>query len=112
MEDTSTCPNCHTAVRYTDYFCYNCGANIKPSPPSTSLTSQVILYTKSILLPPFGLLWSLKYLGQKDNKSKIVGLTAIILTVLSLLITIKMFTDFTSEINKQLDSSVSNIYGF
>jgi|GEM_PF-5992505 len=44
---------------------------------------------RCLLLPPAGLWWSLKYLKEKDNKSKLVGLVCITITILVIVITVK-----------------------
>jgi hypothetical protein len=103
------CPQCHVTVRPTDYFCYNCGHNLQPVPPSISLADQLALYIKSILLPPFGVLWAIKYLKQNSNKSKIVGLTAIILTLVSLLVCSILFKNLADEVNNQITNQLNTL---
>src|SRR5689334_13095391 len=88
METAPTCPVCHTAVSATHYYCFNCGANLKPAPLSVSISKQISLYIKSILLPPMGIVWGMRYLRQPDPKSKLVGVIAITLTIITLVITI------------------------
>jgi hypothetical protein len=108
VEEEKKCPTCHVVVRPTDYFCYNCGANLKPKPPSTSASAQIALYIKSILLPPMGIVWAFTYLRQKDAKSKIVGFMAIIITVVVLvavvLLTVQFINRLSSLLNEQLGS--------
>jgi len=110
MELSPKCPRCHTEVRTTDYFCFNCGKNLKPAPPRTDAAAQIILYLKSFLIPPFGIFWALKYLKQSDYKSRVIGITAVILTLVSFIITIKLFNDFMKELNSQLDQSLNGLY--
>ncbi len=105
------CTKCHTTIRPTDYFCFNCGNNLKPTPPSISLMDQIVLYIKSILLPPFGILFAFKYLKQTDSKSKIVGIVAIVLTVISLIVSIVLFADFMKTLNDQVNSQI-NTFNF
>jgi RsiW-degrading membrane proteinase PrsW (M82 family) len=102
------CLKCHVTVRQTDYFCYNCGNNLKPVPPSVSLVDQMALYIKSILIPPFGILWAIKYLRQDSGKSKIVGIIAIVLTLTSLIICSILFKNFVSNVNKQVSEQLSS----
>ena len=110
MENT-TCPNCHSEVRPTDYFCFNCGKNLKPAPPVVTIASQVVLYAKSVLLPPLGIWWALPYLKANDQKSKIIGVVAVVLTFLSLLIAFKLTQDFISSLNEQVNEA-TNLYNF
>ncbi len=102
------CPNCHVVIKPTDYFCYNCGTNLKPAPPSTTLVDQIILYSKSVLIPPFGVIWAVKYLRQGDDKSKIVGIIAILLTIISLILSIIFFNNFMKSLNTQLNSQLDS----
>jgi hypothetical protein len=60
----------------------------------------------SILLPPLGLWPGIKYVFQKDEKTKLVGIIAIILTVLSSIITFWLFSGFMSGI---LNSSLGSL---
>ena len=105
------CPNCHTAVRPTDYFCFNCGKNLKPVAKSTSATAQIILYLKSIILPPLGIWWALPYLRGNNQKSKTIGIFAIVLTIISLAIAFKLTVDLMNTVNQQVNEAV-NLYNF
>ncbi len=110
MEESPICPSCHTEVRTNDYYCFNCGENLKPSPPSISASAQLKLYLKSAILPPFGLYWSIKYLKQPESKSKLVGVIAIVIT-LAIFIYLIVFTrnlveTVNEEVNRQLDSQL------
>ena len=102
------CLKCHVTVRSTDYFCYNCGNNLKPVPPSVSLVDQMTLYLKSILIPPFGILWAIKYLKQDSGKSKIVGVVAIILTLTSIVICLILSKNFIDNINSQVSKQLNS----
>ncbi|MFV1917750.1 MAG: hypothetical protein ACC618_04710 [Patescibacteria group bacterium] len=110
MEENAICPACHISVRLSDYYCFNCGENLKPKPPSTSASSQIILYLKSALVPPFGLYWAIRYLKQPDRKPKLVGLVAIAVTLIAfvylIIITNKFIKTVNEEVNKQLNSSL------
>ena len=103
------CLKCHITVRPTDYFCYNCGNNLRPVPPSISLVDQVALYLKSILIPPFGILWAIKYLKQDSVKSKIVGIVTIILTLTSLIICSILFKNIVNKVNNQVSEQLNTL---
>ena len=102
------CLKCHVAVRPTDYFCYNCGNNLKPAPPSVFLVDQIVLYIKSVLIPPFGILWAIKYLRQDSVKSKIVGIVAIILTLASFIICLILSKNFVNNLNNQINEQLGS----
>lgn len=101
------CTRCHIIVRPTDFYCFNCGNNLKPAPPSISVMDQINLYGKSILLPPFGLLWAIKYLNQSDKKSKMVGVVAIVLTLVSLIVATIWFRNTMNQVNEQITKQLS-----
>ncbi|MFA6982189.1 MAG: hypothetical protein WC243_04175 [Patescibacteria group bacterium] len=65
-----------------------------------------MVYLLSFLLPPFGLVPAIKYLRQPDRKAKNIGLAAIILTVVSLVmsfyISMKFINVFSGGINDQV----------
>lgn len=104
------CPACHQAVEPAYYFCPNCGHNLKPAPPKTSPGSQIELYLKSILLPPFGFIWGYHYLKQKDTKSKLIGLTAIVLTLVILVVVVKTTVALVNTVNEQVNSQMENLF--
>ena len=104
------CSKCHVEIRRTDYFCYNCGNNLKPVPPSITLTSQLILYIKSIILPPFGIYWAIKYLRHNDRNTRIVGIIAIVLTIASFVLNIIFFMEFVNNLNAQIDQQMNSLY--
>lgn len=101
------CPKCHVPVGISDFFCRNCGQNLKPTPPSTTLTAQIELYGKSLLLPPLGFIWGFKYLRQPDTKSKLVGLITIVMTIAVLIFivvsTVKLINTVNEQVNSQLE---------
>jgi hypothetical protein len=84
MEDTVSCPKCRQPAGVEDYFCHNCGHILRPRPLSSSVSSLIVLFLKTALLPPLGLFWGWQYLRQRDSTSKIVGYLVIAVTVVEL----------------------------
>lgn len=107
-----TCPTCHVEVRPTDYFCYNCGHNLKPKPLSTSFMKQLLLYLGSVILPPFGLIWGWPYLREQTLKAKMIGVVTILLTVGSLVLSTYYAVQFANSINEQINQEMSKLQGF
>ena len=99
-------------VKPTDYFCFNCGKNLKPKPLSTSLGKQILIYLESIFLPPMGFLWGIRYLRQKGSASKAIGIISIILTVVFLVLLIKFTNEFIKTINDQVSGQLRGIQNF
>ncbi|PIR80129.1 MAG: hypothetical protein COU25_01715 [Candidatus Levybacteria bacterium CG10_big_fil_rev_8_21_14_0_10_35_13] len=98
-----TCKHCDFPIAENFYFCPKCGKPIKKIPLSTSITKQIYIYTISILLPPLGLWPGIRYLLQDSSKARIIGIIAIVLTIFSIALTVKITTDF---INSQ--ASIAN----
>lgn len=103
------CPKCQTPIIETNYFCPNCGYKIKEPPVSTTIGKQIGIYLLSALLPPLGLWPAIKYLRQPDSKAQMIGLVAVVLTVVSIIISLWLsfvvFNNLTSTLNAQLDGT-------
>jgi len=112
-EGMNLCPSCHLQVRSTDYFCYNCGANLKPKPFSISIWRQLLLYIGSIVLVPFGIIWGIRYLRQPDTAAKIVGTITIIITIISTTLvtiyTINLLNDVQKQVNEGIEKQLQNV---
>jgi len=109
MENQSKCRYCGENILLSDYFCPNCGKKLKDKPLSVTVGRQIFVYLLSFLLPPLGLWPGIKYLRQKDQKSRAIGFIAIILTIISTIITFWMALGFMNAFNQQLNSSL-NLY--
>jgi hypothetical protein len=105
------CDICHVHVRATDYYCFNCGKNLHPIPPSIRVESQLLLYIGSFLLPPMGIFWGWKYIAAKDTITRVVGLVAICITLISLFVSVKLTMNFINSIGSQM-SQYQNLGGF
>lgn len=102
----SVCPTCHVTVRPTDYFCYNCGKNLKPKPPSVSPASLVFFFLMSALVPVAGVVLSIKYLRAQGNTYKMYGIAGLIVTGVSLLFTVQFTISFMQEFERQLNAQL------
>lgn len=109
MEPQNICRHCKVSISPSDYFCPNCGKKLREKPQSTTLLKQVLVYLLSVFLPPLGLWPAIKYLKQPDQKSKNVGLAAIILTVISIVINIYLGVGLINSLNKELNNQL-NVY--
>ena len=107
-----TCPVCHTVVRASDYFCFNCGKNLHEKPLSTSRTTEIMYYLGSLLLPPIGLWWGFKYLRQEDPDSKRIAYVCMAITVVSTIIAVRWTMQFMNGINAQVNQQLQGLQGF
>ncbi len=104
MEQTS-CKFCGQAVLANYYFCPYCGKKIIEPPITT--TKEIGVYLLSIFLPPLGLWPGIKYLSQRNEKAKRVGTIAIILTIISIVITIWASIAFVNNMSQTLNSQMN-----
>ena len=110
MQDINICPSCHQPVIPNYYFCPNCGKNLRPRPLSTSTSTQVLLYLKSLLLPPLGIIWGIRYIRQSDVSSKLVGLFTILITIIEIVFLIQTTVYTVNTVNQQINRQ-SQLYG-
>jgi hypothetical protein len=102
------CPKCHVVVRPTDYFCYNCGQEIQEKPVRVSVVDQIAVYVGSVVLPPMGLVWGVRYYRKKGRQPKMVGLIAILLTLVSLVVvaitSVQLMNTVTEQVNQRMEN--------
>jgi len=103
--EQTLCPACHVVVRPGDYFCFNCGKNLHPAPPSMAISTLLGFFFGSLVLPPMGIIWGFRYMGSNDVKAKIFGFSLIFLTIADL--TVKSY----NMINDQIQQQLPNIQG-
>jgi hypothetical protein len=94
------CPFCGFPVSENFYFCPGCGKKLI-EPPLTLLKTLGV-YAVSIFLPPLGLVPGIKYLLQNNPKTKKVGIIAIILTVISSIITLWLTLGLINQMSQSL----------
>lgn len=105
----ASCPQCHQPVREQDFFCPNCGKNLKPAPASTGIAKQLMLYVGSVLLPPLGYIWGIKYLLQKGGKAKVVGIVCILITTASLWFSYLALQSYYTYVQTQVEEASMRI---
>ena len=96
------CLKCQTVMPGNAYFCYNCGKSLRKLPPSSSVSRQITIYLTSFFVPPSGFLFGWQYIRQPDEKLKMIGVVAVILTVGSLLLSLWTFKALISFVYSQL----------
>ncbi len=82
---------------------------LKDQALSITVGKQIFIYLMSALLPPLGLWPAIKYLKQKDQKSRMIGFIAIVLTIISTVITIWFTLGFINTFNRELNANL-NLY--
>lgn len=104
--ETTTCPFCNTAVSLSSFFCQNCGKKLRERPLSTSILRQIFIYLVSMLLPPYGIWYGIKYLNQNNNNAKAIGIVAIVLTLISLILVIVTTMSLLNTMNQLLSGKM------
>lgn len=102
----STCKYCKSQVLENFYFCPNCGKKIKEPPYKFSWGKTITILLESVLLPPFGLFPGVKLLKTNNTGARILGTVAIILTVISVIISTIFLRNFINNVSK----TYSDIY--
>jgi hypothetical protein len=102
----SVCPFCNFVIidPENSFFCPNCGKQLKEKP--ITVLKQIGIYALSFFLPPLGLFPGIKYLFVKNTKVKIIGLVAIILTIISCALTVWATMGLIDSINQNLNTQL------
>ncbi|OGK08474.1 hypothetical protein A2767_03225 [Candidatus Roizmanbacteria bacterium RIFCSPHIGHO2_01_FULL_35_10] len=96
------CSQCKYQINPEWFFCPNCGKELRIKP--ISFGRQIFIYTVSFFLAPLGLGWGIKYIRSKDNKVRLVGLIAIVLTLISVVLLIATFKNVMDQYSKLLNN--------
>jgi uncharacterized membrane-anchored protein len=104
MEPT-ICKFCGQTVATNFYFCPYCGKKLIE--PPVSALKEISIYLLSVFLPPLGLWPGIKYLLQKNAKSKRIGTIAIILTIISSVVTIWLSIIAINALSQSLNSQLN-----
>ena len=78
-------------------------------PLSTTFSKQLSIYLISLFLPPLGLWPAVKYLRQQDEKSKKIGLIALVLTIISIVATSWLTIGLVNSVNQRINDQL-NLY--
>ena len=70
------------------------------------------MYLVSFFLAPFGLVWGIKYIRNKDRKVKIIGAICIILTVIAIGVTIGTYSVVMDKYTRMLNNLGTGKYSF
>ena len=79
------CPACLAPLPENANYCPNCG---KALHADISASRKAYVYFISIALPPFGLWYGWKYWQENTSAARKVAITAMVLTMVSLFLTI------------------------
>jgi amino acid transporter len=111
MDITNLCPACHQPVEQSDYFCRNCGRNLRKKPLTTSAGHQIMLYLGSIFLFPLGFIWGIRYIREDSRDAKTIGMMCLIISIVVLFIIILLTASIISNINNQVNQQLQMYQG-
>lgn len=107
--ENKTCPFCQQPIKDTDLNCPNCGRKIREKPLSTSIWAQIGIYSLSFFVPPFGVMPAVKYLKQKDSTHRWIGSIALILTIVSIVVSIYYTVQIVNQVNEGVNKQLQNV---
>lgn len=111
MDNLPNCPICHTQVRPSDFYCFNCGKNLHEEISFNRPLTITGYFIGSIILPPMGIIWGLKYLKIPNTQSKIIGLGLIAFTLAIIFIILGKTMDFYNRLYNQINIQYINSPG-
>lgn len=97
------CPSCGSITAPDDVFCGHCGFQLNRQ-VKIGIGKQIWIYFVALFLPPFGLIWTWKYLRGTNPQAKRIGWMALILTIVGILLTIWATAGFLSSVQNQMNS--------
>jgi len=114
---SATCPICHQPVLPQYYFCPNCGYKLSTPPLSTSVGTQTWIYAFSIVLPMICFImvtrWpGVKYFKSDDRKTKMIGIIAWTLLILSTIFTVWIAYVWTEQTIQASINSVNTDFSY
>jgi hypothetical protein len=69
----------------------------------------VKLFFKTLLLPPFGLIWGYNYIKQKDNKAVIIGIIIIAITIWETIWMTQSVIETVNTVKQQVDLQMEGL---
>jgi hypothetical protein len=109
---TIPCPFCNQEIDPTAFFCPLCGKNVRAKPLSTSIGARILVYLLSVLVPPFGLGLTFRYLRSPDSKAKKIGRISMILTITALIVICWLTFYLTKNISDQVNQEMQKYLEF
>lgn len=107
-----TCPACHTQVRPTDYYCFNCGQDLQQATKPISWVNLFATSLGSLLFPPLGIVWGIRYLKKPNPRAKLTGELAIGLTVISMIALALYMVNLIDYLNQEVARQMENLQQF
>lgn len=104
------CPQCKAIAIPGSRFCATCGTPLNVGPLTISVGRQIWIYLVSLAVPPLGLIWTFKYLRQKDPQPRRVALIAAVLTVVSTIVTLWATLGIMQSVQSQIQTQMNALH--
>lgn len=104
------CPKCHSVIPPGSKFCPQCGNPIVDPNQAISVGRQIWIYAICLLAPPFGIIYTFKFVGKANPQVRRVGWIALILTILATIITVWSAIGLYNSLQQGLQSYVNTSY--
>lgn len=103
----NNCLVCNYPLSENFLFCPICGAKRNTS-LKISAVKQLGIYALSVFLPPMGLFPGIKYLLSNNESAKKIGAVALVLTLISTIVTIWISVGLINNLNHAVNSQLNN----
>lgn len=106
---TTICVYCHATISSLANYCPECGKMQGGTVYSNSIPKQVLIYFVSFFLPPFGLRYVWQYYRKGDSVSKRIAFVALILTIISIVLSFFIANQIMNSVNQSLNDLNSQL---
>jgi NADH:ubiquinone oxidoreductase subunit 3 (subunit A) len=79
------CPFCAKEIDPKDFYCPECGKKVREKPIATTFWPVFLLFVLCVLLPPFNIGMTLKYIRSPDLKAKKIGWISLVVMAIMLI---------------------------
>ncbi len=103
------CQSCKTEINSEGDFCPICGFKNDKKVEILPFSKKLKIYTLSVFLAPFGVIWFIKYFKNPNPSIRKVGYFALIITMLSFVISIITIKSYVGAVSKYTDAYQNNL---
>lgn len=107
----TVCPKCGNTIFPTDEFCAHCGLKLSFTKETFSTGKIIWIIFVSLVLPPFGLVWTFKYFRSKNQSEKKIAIMSLILTIVSVILNLWIGVGIFSAVNQQVNQVNTQLKG-
>lgn len=106
MDKNPVCKSCQNLISTTYFFCPYCGKKLKEPLLATSFGRQLGMYFTAVFFPIIAIAPGLRYINQREEKSKAVGTIILLIAGITLMVEVYLAFEFYQQFGKYLNSSL------